>query len=295
MTKLKKNIRLIPVNEIRVLNPRARNQKKFKQIVENIAAVGLKKPITVSKRQKARKGETKYDLACGQGRLEAAIALGYDEIPAIVEALSKEDRLLVSLVENLARRNQTTLEQVMEIVALRNRGYKLREIAQKIDRSEGYVAGIVGLWRKGEERLIQAVEKGKIPLNVALTIAHADDKEVQRALTDAYEEQKLKGNALLKARQIVEQRQHHGRKLTRGRAKKKVTDADALVRAYKQETKKQKHFVKKARLCEARLVFMSSALKQLLEDENFRNLLRAENLNTLPKSLADHMERREVI
>ena len=43
----KKNIKMVRTQEIRVLNPRARNQKKFKLIVENIAHVGLKKPIMV--------------------------------------------------------------------------------------------------------------------------------------------------------------------------------------------------------------------------------------------------------
>lgn len=290
-----KYIELIPIRDIRILNPRERNQKKFRQIVENIANVGLKKPITVAKRANIKNGEAKYDLACGQGRLEAFVALGHDKIPAIVEDMSKEDRLLVSLVENLARRYQTTLDQIMEIVALKQRGHKLKEIARKIDRSEGYISGILGLWRKGEERLIQAVEKGRIPLNVAVTIAHTEDKDVQRALAEAYEDQKLKGTALLKARRVVEQRLHHGRKLTRIRSRRSPPSAESLVRAYEQETQKQQHFVKKAHLCERQLLFITSALRQLLDDENFRNLLRAENLGTLPKSLADQIGRKEAV
>ena len=290
-----KNIKLIPIRDIRVLNPRERNQKKFKRIVENIANVGLKKPITVSNRKNVKKGEAKYDLACGQGRLEAFLALGYEEIPAIVKTLSKEERLLISLVENLARRYQTTLEQVMEIVALKQRGQKLKDIARKIDRSESYVSGILSLWRKGEERLIQGVEKGRIPLNVALTIARTEDKDVQRALTEAYEDQKLKGNALIKVRRIVEQRLNHGRKLTRIRGKKKPPSADSMVRAYKQETQKRQHHVRKAHLCEMQLVFLTSALQQLLEDDNFRNLLRAESLGTLPKSIAAQIGRKEAV
>jgi len=62
MTAMKK-IELIPIRDIRVLNPRERNQKKFKQIAENIANVGLKKPITVAKRTNVKSGEAKYDLA----------------------------------------------------------------------------------------------------------------------------------------------------------------------------------------------------------------------------------------
>ena len=41
-----------------------------------------------------------YDLVCGQGRLEAFVALGQNEIPAIVIEASEEDCYVMSLVEN---------------------------------------------------------------------------------------------------------------------------------------------------------------------------------------------------
>ena len=67
-------IELIPIDRITVINPRVRNRKSFKDIVENIGAVGLKKPITVARRD-APDGP-RYDLVCGQGRLEAYQSLG---------------------------------------------------------------------------------------------------------------------------------------------------------------------------------------------------------------------------
>ncbi len=44
-------IEMIPVDQITVINPRIRNRKKFRQIVDSISKVGLKKPITVSRNQ----------------------------------------------------------------------------------------------------------------------------------------------------------------------------------------------------------------------------------------------------
>lgn len=57
--------------------------------MENISAVGLKKPITVAcgKPGDDGGGET-FDLVCGQGRLEAFIALGQKEVPALVRDFS---------------------------------------------------------------------------------------------------------------------------------------------------------------------------------------------------------------
>ena len=56
-------IRLIPVNDITVLNPRARNKRVFQELVTSIEHLGLKRPITVSQRP----GRSRYDLVCGQG------------------------------------------------------------------------------------------------------------------------------------------------------------------------------------------------------------------------------------
>jgi ParB family chromosome partitioning protein len=64
------HITLIPIHEIRVVNPRSRNRIKFHNIVSSISTVGLKRPITVHQRALEEDG-TRYDLVCGQGRLEA--------------------------------------------------------------------------------------------------------------------------------------------------------------------------------------------------------------------------------
>lgn len=45
-----KNVEMLPVELIRVLNPRERNQRGFESIVESIRNVGLKKPIVVTRR-----------------------------------------------------------------------------------------------------------------------------------------------------------------------------------------------------------------------------------------------------
>jgi len=77
-------ITLIPIQEIRIVNPRSRNRVKFRSVVTSIGAVGLKKPITVHQRELEADG-TRYDLVCGQGRLEAVragILNGYFATPA---------------------------------------------------------------------------------------------------------------------------------------------------------------------------------------------------------------------
>ena len=85
-------VQMIPIERIRILNPRQRDRKKFEVIVQSIKNLGLKKPIQVSLRSESEPEGPGYDLVCGQGRMEAFTALGHKEIPAIVVQISKEER-----------------------------------------------------------------------------------------------------------------------------------------------------------------------------------------------------------
>lgn len=291
MKKKNTSVKMIPIEKIRVLNPRTRNKKKFQKIVSNISKIGLKRPITV-RANNGRKNKQDYDLVCGQGRLEAFITLGQTEIPAVVVNVSREDCFLMSLIENLARRHPMTIEHVREIRSLKERGYGYNEIAQKIDMNREYVRGVLRLLERGEERLLSAVEKEQIPISIAVEISSVDDEGAQHALHQAYETKKLRGQALIKVRRIIEARRSKGKRL-RGKlspeARKKLSAA-SLVRTYRKEVERQKILIKKAKVCEGRLLFIVQALRELLKDDNYINLLRAEKLDSMPRYLADQID-----
>jgi ParB family chromosome partitioning protein len=281
-------VEVVPVAAITVLNPRVRNKRVFEELVTSIAHLGLKRPITVSR----RKDGSGFDLVCGQGRLEAFTALGQREIPAIVVEAEEEDCFVMSLVENLARRHHTPLELLRDIGALRQRGYSVSEIASKTDLSPEYAYAICYLFEHGEEKLIAGVERGIIPPTVAIEISKAKDGDVQDALAEAYENRSLPGNQLLAIRRIIEQRNSSGKGIqgARGAPRKRVT-SDSLVRAYLRETDRQKTLIKKATLAQSRLLFLVNALRKLLADEHFTTLMRAEGMTTMPAPLAERLNR----
>jgi ParB family transcriptional regulator, chromosome partitioning protein len=281
------HISMIPVDRIRVVNPRSRDKKKFERIVENIAAVGLKKPITVTRGKPGDDGAETFDLVCGQGRLEAFIALGQKEIPALVRGMSKNDGLLASLIENIARRRVRTLDQVRLIHWMKEQGEGFAEIARKTGLCEGYVKDILCMLEKGEERLLEAVLHGKIPVTIATRISGASDQDAQRLLVDAYEAKEMTQKSLSAFKRIVDQRRVFGRNYGPRSQRAHRTTAESLVRAYKHEAQRQRLTVKKAKLCEARLRSVSAALKKLLRDEDYVTLLRAEKMETMPKFLAE--------
>jgi ParB family chromosome partitioning protein len=282
------DIQIIPIEQINVLNPRSRNKLVFQGIVSNISNIGLKRPITVALRSQPIDGKA-YDLVCGEGRLNAYIALGQTAIPAIVNNATREECFLMSLVENVARRMHSPVELLREISTLKARGYNITEIAKKIDLAKSYVAGICHLLENGEERLLAAVEKGRVPVSVAMQISDADEAGIQQALCDAYENKTLRGRKLLAVRRLIEQRKTNGKRRSAHKQTDRLPSAESLVSVYRQEADRQKLLVKKARLTENRLLFVVSALKKLFQDENFLTLLRAEALETLPEYLAQRI------
>nr|WP_316643104.1 ParB/RepB/Spo0J family partition protein [uncultured Roseateles sp.] len=292
MTDLqRRELRQIPLDQIEVLNPRERNSHAFSEIVATIKALGLKKPIVVTPRPEAD-GSDRYLLICGEGRMKAFKALGETSITALVVTVSDEDALIMSLTENIARRQWRPLELLSGIEQLRDSGYAPKQIASKTGLTLGYVQGILTLIQKGEQRLLVAVEKGAVPLNAALAIVGAgdDDAAVQAALQDAYEAGTLRGRRLIDARRVLERRASLGRSIAKG-VPRKITGVTTsnLVRTYQKEVERQKSMVRKATFAQQRLLFTVSALQQLFQDENFVNLLRAEGLDTLPKYLSERV------
>lgn len=286
-------LRMIPIDRIEVLNPRERNQKRFDVIVNNIGAIGLKKPVTVTPRP-GDDGAERYLLVCGEGRLKAFQRLGEVRIPALVVTVTDEDAFVMSLAENVARRRHQPLELLHGIALLRDKGCSVREIAQKTDLHESYVRQILELVDKGEERLLVAVERGKIPITVAILIVSAgdDDKAIQMAMQESYESGELRGPQLMYAKKLVERRQFLGRSIARGSPRRRPNVSSlSLVRAYQKEVERQRMMVRKSSLVQQRLFFILGALRKMFVDENLLNILRLEGLDNLPAYLAERVVR----
>ena len=285
-------MRMIPIDRIDVLNPRERNKGVFEEIVGNIKAIGLKKPITVTPRA-GPDGTERYLLICGEGRMKAFRSLGEKTIPALVVLVSDENAYIMSLAENIARRQYRPLEILADIESLRQRGYGPESITHKTGLSAQYVNNIIFLLERGEERLIEGVQKGHIPLTTALEIAKASDtdKELGTVLQQAYESGQLRGRQLNEARRLIEKRAELGPGVSHGPVPKTapVISPSSLVRTYQKEVERKKKMVIKAEYSQNKLLFVIEALRTLFHDENFVNLLRAEGLDTLPTPIAERI------
>lgn len=278
-------IEWIALDRITVVNPRSRNQKTFKEITENIAQIGLKRPITVTRRIEAE--GPFYDLVCGQGRLEAYEALGQVEVPALVVSADAEDCLIASLVENCARRQHNASDLLQDIGGMRERGHSVAEIARKTGLSAEYVSGVARLIERGEQRLLRSVESRTIPISVAVEIAEAEDHDVQRALQGAYEKGLLRGRKLLAAKRLVEARRRRGKSLANRelRPSQKLS-ATALMRAYQEDAERKRDMIRRANIAKDRLMLITEALRRLSKDSYLMDIITAEKLDTMPEKIA---------
>jgi ParB family chromosome partitioning protein len=279
----------VPIAEIFVANPRVRNHKKWLEIVGSISAVGLKRPITVSRRHQPTSDGKHFDLICGQGRIEAFVELGETTIPAIVTEQSREDQFLMSLVENLARPQPSNRGIFREVKVLRARGYSPEVIAGKLGTDRTFTYGLVNLIERGEESLVEHVEAGRLPISVAIEIARGNDDAVSIALSEAYQSGQLRGAKLRAVRTLVA-----GRGSQR-KSKGKVTNigskvsADALVKVYEQTVQQQRALVSRAEKTNSRLLLLFSVFRGLAADPAFVAVLREEGLSDMPAKLVERL------
>ena len=285
-------VREIDIVKIRVINPRVRTRKSFRELRDSIEKLGLKRPITVTRR--SGKDGFEFDLVCGQGRIEACQSLGYLTIPAIVRELSVQDCLLQSLVENCARRKRDPLEYLQNVEVLVERGYKVAHIATKTGLSPKYVSGVVGLLEKGERRLVRAVEGGRIPISVAVEIAEADDAELQTALMKAYESKELNGRQLVNAKQVIAQRTRGGKGYASDLGRKSTRTANAVYKAFRDDVDRKRLMIGKANTAAEALLFVAQAMRTLIAEEEFLALLKDEGLDEIPRNLANRIKPEKV-
>ena len=83
-----------------------------------------------------------------------------------------------------------------------------------------------------------------------------------------------------------------GKSLARKSPRKRssVTTA-SLVRTYQKEVERQRMVVRKGSLTQQRLLLIVSAMRQLVADDHFVTLLRAEGLGAMPTYLAERIHR----
>lgn len=269
-------IRTIPVQNIRIVNSRKRDKRKYGEIVESIQTLGLKTPIVVTPRR-SQEDNMEYDLICGEGRLNAFKNAGEQEIPARVVSTSREDALLMGLVENIARRQANKISLIKEVNRLSKEGYNGREIARKVGKTEFYISQLNALMKKGRPEIVNAVLTEKMNFSTAFRIVScSDDQEIQKEINDAYESGEIKAKDLKLIQNFLSTQKQNARKKTK---------AGSVISEFNKRVKYSKNIIRKVDSCEMTLAFLKGAFTVMFQDEGFIALLECQGIVDIPSQL----------
>ncbi len=281
-----RDYQMIPVDQIHVVNPRNRDRAQFQENVRSINDVGLYKPILVNKRNLAATG--KYDLVCGQGRLEAHIELGKTHIAADVMDVDVRQAHLMTLGENIARTPPQTIEYARALKEMRDHGMSWRELSAIAGKTENYLKDYIQMIEQGEERLIKGVEEGTFSLNFAIRVAQSPERSIQHLLMDAFDNGVVTPRNLPRVRKIIEDRLSKGKMLNSKKPDQTYT-VDALKRDIRKITREKEAFVYQAGQRENRLMSILVSLAKLKEDSTFVRMLTEAGLADPPKLKGEYV------
>jgi ParB family chromosome partitioning protein len=117
-------------------------EQEITELSESIKEFGVLQPILV------RRSGGGYELIAGERRLRAAAKAGLVNIPAIVTEIEPLDQQIIALVENIQRKNLSSIEEAVSLRdILTKTGWKQTELSRRMGRSQASVASKLRLLR----------------------------------------------------------------------------------------------------------------------------------------------------
>jgi ParB family chromosome partitioning protein len=153
------------VNEVLIssLSPNPRQPRKefgesaLAELAESIRQKGILQPVLVE-----AAAEGGYVIVAGERRVRAAKIAGLTKIPVIVRQFSPQEKLEISLIENIQREDLTPIEEAMAYKSLmESAGMGQEEVAARVGKDRSTVANSVRLLKLPPE-MQGALEKGEM-------------------------------------------------------------------------------------------------------------------------------------
>ena len=194
-------VRVIPVDRIEP-NPEQPRMEFDEAALDELAASirehGVLQPILVRPL-----GHNHWQLIAGERRWRASKRADLATIPALIEDIDDETALEISIIENLQREDLSPLDEaVMYDRMVREHGYSIRRLAQKLGKDKGYLENRLRLADAPDE-IRQLVSVRKDTLSHAYELLKVDDPKKRRRLAEQVARGEL---SLVKLRERVEGR-----------------------------------------------------------------------------------------
>jgi ParB family chromosome partitioning protein len=194
-------VRVIPVDNIESNPNQPRTIFDAAALTELAASVrehGVLQPILVRPL-----GQNRYQLVAGERRWRASKEAGLTTIPALVEELDDDTALEIAIIENLQREDLSPLEEAtMYDRMVREHGYSIRKLAEKLGKDKGYLENRLRLADAPDE-IRELVSLRKDTLSHAYELMKVPDERKRRRLAARVASGEL---SLVKLREKIEGR-----------------------------------------------------------------------------------------
>jgi len=149
----------INIDEIRSSESNARKQfdeEALMELAESIKLYGIIQPIVLTKK------DDYYQIVAGERRFRASKLAGLKEVPALIKELDDKSRDMISMVENIQRKDLNPYEEARAYDNIMNE-YKLTQkgLSDLIGKSRTYIANTVRLLSL-DDATITELENGTI-------------------------------------------------------------------------------------------------------------------------------------
>lgn len=163
---------------------KAMNKEALDDLAQSIRQYGVLQPLLVTKvdREVPTGTEVVYYLIAGERRLEAAKLAGLPQVPVIIREASPQEKLELSLIENLQREDLNPLEKAEAFQKLaREFNLTQREIGDKVGKSRATITNLLRLLEL-PGLIKESLKKGEISEGHARALLQAPRPEIQLAL-----------------------------------------------------------------------------------------------------------------
>jgi len=158
--------------------------EKLKELSNSIREHGIIQPLIVTP-----EGENSYQLIAGERRLKAAKLIPLKKVPVIIRKAKNQEKLEISLIENLQRQNLNPVEEALGLRRLLDEfSLTQEEVATRVGKSRPTVANLMRILHLPKV-ILEAIESEQITFSHAKVIlSYETEKEQFKAF-----EQIIKG------------------------------------------------------------------------------------------------------
>lgn len=179
---------LVDINKVEPNREQPRknfDEDSLMELSESIKKHGVIQPILVQNK------ETYYEIIAGERRWRASKIAGLKEVPVIIRKYTDQERVEVSLIENIQRENLNPIEEANAYKRLMTE-FKLKqdEIAERVSKSRTAVTNSMRLLKLCDE-VQQMIIDDMISTGHARAIIGIEDSELQYEIAQKIFDEKM--------------------------------------------------------------------------------------------------------